>query len=419
MSNYYKIRSKPRQVDCFLYKIKVLNAMRMRVIIHVDLDAFFASVEQRDHPSLKGRPVVVGADPKGGKGRGVVSTCSYEARQYGIHSAMPISMAYAKCPHAVFLPVDGEKYRRVADEVFEISSDFTPDIEPVSIDEAFLDITESYHLFGTPCDTGRKLKERIKAQVDLTASVGIAPVKMVAKIASDFCKPDGLCEVKEGEVLNFLWPLTIDKLWGVGPKTQRSLSQMGIETVGNLAHASRELLGKHLGENGARLHDLANGIDPRAVVDGETIKSVSHEHTFDIDTDNREKIENVLLDLSERVSRRLRKNGLKGKTLTVKIRLKGFKTYTRTHTLPQKTNHVDVIFKNVRDIFHEFDEGGSGERIRLIGVRVSYFHDPYVRESLFDDSSVERREDIHRAVDTIKDKYGEAAIHRAVGITER
>ncbi len=387
----------------------------MRVIIHVDLDAFFAAVEQRDDPSLAGKPVVIGADPKGGKGRGVVSTCSYEARKYGIHSAMPISMAYKRCPHAVFLPGDGAKYRAVSREVFAVFDNFTPDVEPVSIDEAFLDITGSYHLFKTPYATGLRLKEQIKTRTGLTASAGIAPVKMVAKIASDYCKPDGLLEVKEGEVINFLSPLTIDRLWGVGPKTRQSLNRMGIQTIGDLARTPQERLQENFGEHGRHLYDLANGIDPREVVDDDEVKSISHEHTFDVDTHNREDIHAVLSSLSEKVSRRLRKTGLKGKTLTVKIRLTGFQTYTRAHSLNQRTNYTDVIYQNAKDIFHEFyTTARPGVRIRLLGVRVSNFHDPYVKESLFDDPAEDKMEDVHRAVDAIKDKFGEKAIHRAM-----
>ena len=385
--------------------------MSSKIIIHVDLDAFFAAVEQRDRPEFRGKPVIVGADPKQGTGRGVVSTCSYEARKFGVHSAMPISIAYKRCPHAVFLPVDFEKYRRVSSRIFEIFSQFTPDLEPISIDEAFLDITASYHLFGTPYAAGLKIKERIKNQLGLTASVGIAPVKMVAKIASSYCKPDGLLEIKEGGVEKFLSPLTIDKLWGVGPKTQRALQAIGIKTIGDLARTPLRTLQRLMGEHGEQLYQLACGRDDREVVVREEAKSVSHEHTFDVDTRDRLKIQNVLLDISERLSRRLRKENLKGKTLTVKIRLKGFKTYTRCHTLPQRTNYTDEIYKTARSLFENFYK--EGDEIRLLGIRVTNFADPYVRDSLFSDPIQERLEKVHRAVDLIKDRFGEEAIHRA------
>lgn len=383
----------------------------MSVILHIDLDAFFAAVEQRDNPALAGKPVVVGADPQAGKGRGVVSTCSYEARKFGIHSAMPISTAYKLCPGAVFLPCDFQKYSQVSRQVFAILNDFTPDVEPISIDEAFLDITGSFHLFKTPYETGLRLKERIQKEVRLTASVGIAPIKMAAKIASDISKPDGLLEIKPEGLLDFLWPLRIERLWGVGPKTQEALNKSGIKTIGELAKTSREMLEKYFGEAGLHLHNLANGIDPRQVAADDSIKSVGHEHTFDIDTNDVKEIEKVLLSLSEQVSRRLRQDGLKGRTLTVKIRLEGFQTFTRAHTFSQKTNHVDVIYQQAREIFAGFER--KGKRVRLLGVRMTHFEDPYMAESLFADPSADKRENIHKAVDVIKDKFGEKAIRRA------
>lgn len=386
--------------------------MPPRVIAHVDLDAFFAAVEQRDNPALRGRPVVVGADPRGGKGRGVVSTCSYEARKFGIRSAMPVSEAFRRCPSAVFLPPDFSKYSAASREVFKIFYDFTPHIEAISIDEAFLDITTSHHLFGTPHETAQKLKARINAKVGLTASVGLAPVKMVAKIASDYGKPDGLTEVPEGEVIPFLAPLPIRCLWGVGPRTQETLERMGIKTIGDMAKMPVEILAGRFGEQGRRLHHLANGIDPREVVEGDDVKSVSHEHTFERDTSDKEVVLKILLDLSEQVSRRLRKYGLKGKTVTVKIRLKGFETHTRAHTLPARTNFTDVIYQTARRIFEGFYKKGMS--VRLIGARVSNFDDPYVKESLFTDPQDTRREKIHQAVDLIKDKFGDGAIHRAI-----
>ena len=385
--------------------------MLSRVIAHVDLDAFFAAVEQRDNPFLKGKPVVIGADPKEGKGRGVVSTCSYEARRYGIHSAMPISIAYRKCPHAHFLRGDMSKYKQASRKVFKIFSDFTPHVEPISIDEAFLDITGSYHLFGSaPSETGVQLRQKIREHVGLTASVGLAPVKMVAKIASDYCKPDGLLEIKEGGVLDFIHPLDVGKLWGVGPKTQQSLNQLGVVTVGDLAEISQQDLIRRFGEHGRHLYCLAHGIDSREVVEDEEIKSVSHEHTFEQDTRDQEEIEKVFLKLSEKVSRRLRRYELAGKTITVKIRTKGFHTSTRASTLSERTNYTDVIYRKARQIFRDFYQPGMW--VRLIGVKVNNFEDPYVKDSLFVEAGQERLEKVHKAVDAIKDKFGESAIHR-------
>ncbi|OGX06534.1 MAG: hypothetical protein A2Z88_04485 [Omnitrophica WOR_2 bacterium GWA2_47_8] len=382
-------------------------------IAHIDMDAFFAAVEQRDDPSLKGKPVVIGSDPKGGKGRGVVSTCSYEARKFGVHSAQPISTAYRLCPHAVYLPVDGAKYKQASDEIFSILYDFTPDIEPISIDEAFLDITGSYHFYKTPYATCQKIKEEIQKKVNLTASIGIAPVKMVAKIASDLCKPDGLLEVKPGEILEFLAPLPIRRLWGVGPKTQQVFDAMGIRKIGELAQIPLAKLVKLFGESGKHLYDLSHGIDERQVSVDEDVRSVSHEHTFDTDTGQVDEIHDVLLHLSEKVSRRLRKYELKGKTLSIKIRLKGFKTYTRAFTFPEKTNYVDDIYKKAKELFDEFYK--KDMKFRLVGVRVSNFEDLYVHDSLFEEEKSNNRvEKLHKAMDVIKDKFGEESIHRGM-----
>lgn len=384
--------------------------MSSRSILHIDMDAFFAAVEQRDRPELAGKPVVVGADPKGGKGRGVVSTCSYEARRYGIHSAQPISKAFQLCPTAVFLPIDGKKYSRVSEEIFAILENFTPDIEPISIDEAFLDITGSFHFYKTPLAAGQAIKKRIADEVRLTCSIGIAPNKMTAKIASDVCKPDGLLEVTAEDLFKFLWPLSVEKLWGVGPKTMQALNRLGIKTVGDLAQIPLPEMLARFGEHGRHLYELSHGIDERSVATSDEVKSVSHEHTFETDTQNPEEIDAVLLHLSEKVSRRLRKNDLQGKTLTVKIRLKGFATYTRAHTFSERTNFIDDIYRQAKKIFEEFFKKGMA--IRLIGVRMTHFDDPYVQESLFTDGSRERRERIHRVVDVIKDRFGEGAIHR-------
>lgn len=385
--------------------------MSEKVIAHIDMDAFFASVEQRDNPSLKGKPVVIGADPKGGKGRGVVSTCSYEARKFGIHSAMPISQAYRLCPTAIFLPGRHRVYSEISSQVFSILYDFTPDVEPVSIDEAFFDLTGTEKLHGTPLTACRKIKERISNELHLTASIGLASVKMVAKIASDFCKPDGLLEVKNEEVLSFLWPLDVGKLWGVGPKTKDFLNKMKIRTVGDLAKIDKEKLYEDFGENGLHLYNLSHGIDERSVEQDDEVKSVSHEHTFEEDTADKKLLEETLLFLSEKVSRRLRQDNLKGRTITLKLRTKNFQTLTRAVTLPEATNFVDDIFAHVKELFSYAH--AAGVKVRLLGVRVSGFKELYVQDSLFADEMKEKKERVHKAVDLIKNKFGEKSIHRA------
>ncbi|MFA9452479.1 MAG: DNA polymerase IV, partial [Candidatus Aminicenantaceae bacterium] len=251
-----------------------------RFIAHLDMDAFYAAVEQRDNPDYREKPVVVGADPKGGSGRGVVAACSYEAREYGIHSAMPISTAYKKCPQAVFVRGDMQKYVRISRQIFTILERFTPDVEPISIDEGFLDITGSYHLFGTPEDTCRKIKAMVREETGLTASIGMAPNKMTAKIASDLEKPDGLVIVSREGLLGFLHPLPVQKLWGVGKRMLEALQKLNIHTIGDLARWSQEDMAERLGRAGTHVWKLANGIDPRDVRGEDGVKSIGHEHTF-------------------------------------------------------------------------------------------------------------------------------------------
>jgi len=382
-----------------------------RYIVHVDMDAFFAAIEQRDNPSLRGKPVVVGAAPKRGRGRGVVSTCSYEARRFGIHSAMPISHAYHRCPDAVFLPVDMEKYARVSEQMHAVLIKFTPDIEPVGIDEAFLDITKSYRIFGTPLETCMLIKSGIKKKTGLTASVGLAPTKMVAKIASDLDKPDGMVEVTRENLLEFLWPLNVEKIRGLGEKAKKLLNERGVYTIGDLARWDVKELAKLLGKNGEYFWQMSRGIDEGEVEAEAEAKSVSNETTFDADTSDREKIKSALLSLTEKVSSRLRSKGLKGRTLTLKIRLEGFHTYTRAVTLSVATNFVDIIYGEIKKLYSNFKT--KGKRVRLVGVKVSALVSGHFPDSLFKDNLDEKKESIHTAVDKIKEKFGDEIIHRA------
>lgn len=374
------------------------------------MDAFFAAVEQRDNPAYRSRPVVVGADPKRGKGRGVVSTASYEARKFGIHSAMPISIAYRKCPHAIFVQPDMEKYAGVSREIYDIFYSFTPEIEPVSIDEAFLDITGTFHLFGTPRGTCLKIKEEIRSRTRLTASCGLAPTMMAAKIASDLKKPDGMVEVREEELRSFLWPLPVRKLWGLGPKSEAVLNGMGIMTIGDIARRGKDELASIFGKHGADLWELANGIDERKVRPAEEAKSISGETTFEADTSDPEKILGSLMAISEEVSSRLRHDRLKGRTITLKIRLEGFQTYTRAVTIAEPTNFCDEIYRNAKALYEKFDR--NGRKVRLVGVKASNFLAAGAKESLFDDADGSR-ERTHRAVDAINAKFGGGAIFRA------
>ena len=404
---------------------------KKRFIAHVDMDAFFAAIEQRDNPTLKGKPVVIGADPKEGKGRGVVSTCSYEARKFGIHSAMPISIAYRKCPEAIFLPVDGKKYSEVSEEIYKIFYEFTPEVEPISIDEAFLDITGSFHLFGlprskssadenvsaldlergTPRGTCLLIKSKIKEKTGLTASVGLAPIKMAAKIASDLKKPDGFVEVEACGVLDFLRPLDIRKMWGLGAKSEIVFREMGINTIGDIAKRDANEIVEIFGKNGLHFWKLANGIDPRGIEVETEEKSVGNEITFAKDVTDDKKIKGALMRLCEKVSGRLRQDGIKGRTVTLKIRIEGFKTYTRAKSTDEATNFSDVLYKAIENLYNVFDT--RKKRIRLLGVRVTNLQKANFKDSLFTESRDKKRENIHKAVDKIKEKFGNEFIYRA------
>jgi nucleotidyltransferase/DNA polymerase involved in DNA repair len=386
-----------------------------RYIVHVDMDAFFASVEQNDNPAYGGKPVIVGSEPMGGKGRGVVSACSYEARKYGIHSAMPISTAYKKCPRGIFLPVNMRRYAEVSENILAILERFTPDLEPVSIDEAFLDITGSYRLFGTPQETCIKIKRTIKELTGLTASIGMAPNKMTAKIASDLEKPDGIVFVKKGTVREFLAPLPIGRLWGVGEKTGQYLEKIGIKTIGDIAKTERERLSYVLGKNGAHIWELANGIDERIVKWDTKMRSISNEHTFNKDTADKTKIQDTLIYLSEKVARKLRKSGIKARTITLKIRFADFRTLTRAVTIAQPTNFADILYQNALDKTRGFSFcKNRNDKVRLIGVKVSNFTSVPETIDLFMDDRISnanrKKEDLYRAIDKIKDRFGENAV---------
>jgi nucleotidyltransferase/DNA polymerase involved in DNA repair len=377
------------------------------------MDAFFASIEQRDHPSYRNKPVIVGANPQGGAGRGVVATCSYEARVFGIHSAMPISLAYQKCPQGIFLPVDLEKYENESRRIHEILYSFTPQIEPISIDEAFCDITKSYHLFGTPRAVSELIKCRIKKETGLTASVGCAPTKMAAKIASDLRKPDGLVIVEKKELPAFLWPLDISHINGLGKKTAALLYAKGIRTIGDIAQQDCGAMVSLLGKSGAYFWELSRGIDNSEVASADEIKSVSNETTFEHDINDHNTISSTLMLLCEKVSRRLREGHIKGKTITLKVRLADFKTYTRAITRTAPTNFADVIFKEIHTLWITFEYKYA--RIRLLGVKASQLRPADAHDDLFSAAVDGKREKIHEVIDQIQTRFGDDAIGRATG----
>lgn len=385
---------------------------REKFVVHVDMDAFFASVEQKNNPGLKNRPVIVGADPKHGTGRGVVCAASYEARNYGIRSGMPVSTAYMRCPGGIFLRPDMQKYSKESKRIFSILLNFTPSVEPISVDEAFLDITGSFHFWGTPQETCLAIKKEIRKKTELTASLGMASNKTVAKIASDIKKPDGLVIVPEKHMLQFLHALPAEKLWGVGKKTLELLHEKKIYTVGNIANTPLNEMEKMLGKSGAHLWRLANGMDRREVITQEKIRSIGHEHTFSHDTDNTNALLNVLMKLSEKISRRLREKDLSAKTVTLKIRLSSFTTYTRSNTLRQPSSHVEEIYSAAKKKLNQFDL--SGEKIRLLGIQTSNLVSSKNKSDLFEYVSEkhQKRERIHQAIDRLTEKYGANPVKR-------
>ena len=383
-----------------------MTEARLR-IIHCDLDAFFAAVEQRDRPDLRGKPVIVGGDPHS---RGVVSTCSYEARKFGVHSAMPLRTALGLCPHGIFLPVDGAKYQRVSREVMAVLRRFTPAVQQVSIDEAFLDVAGSEALFGPAPEIGRRIKAEVLATTQLTVSVGVATNKLVAKVASDLRKPDGLVIVQPGEEAAFLAPLEIRRLWGIGPKTAERLHGLGITTIGQLAALPPETLTRALGEHGGTLHERALGIDSDPVVaGGEDAKSVSHETTFARDVSDPAEIERTLLALSEGVSARLRAAGITAGTVAVKVRDSRFQTITRQKRLAEPTDLTEPIWRTALELARP---EVRAKRIRLLGVAATQLSRPEQQTRMLDLAD-DRRRRLVSATDAVRRRYGDRAVVRA------
>ena len=382
---------------------------RPRTILHVDMDAFFAAVEQRDRPELRGQPVIVGADPRGGRGRGVVSTASYEARRFGVGSAMPISEAWRRCPHGVYVHPDMAKYARESERIMEIFHRFTDLVEPVSIDEAFLDVTGSARAMGTGDEIGRKLKEAILRETQLTASVGVAPSKLVAKVASDMKKPDGLVVVPAGTEAVFLAPLPVRRLWGVGPKMEETLARLGVVTIGDLARLDPGRLERRLGTHGHDLQKLARGEDDRDVVaEGAEAKSLGQEHTYGQDTSDRERLRATLLQIADGVAERLRAHGLRARTVTLKYRDEDFRTTTHARTLKEATDSGNALFRVASELFAEVHRG---KKVRLLGIYASHFGGEPPQLGLFEEPKVPSPLD--RVRDEVQKRFGDAAITRA------
>jgi DNA polymerase IV len=383
-----------------------------RTILHVDMDAFYAAVEMRDHPEYREKPVIVGSDPKEGKGRGIVSTCSYEARKFGVHSAQPISQAWRLCPHGIYVRPDMEKYARVSGRVMNILLDFTDMLEQVSIDEAFLDVTGSEKIFGSGKEIAEKIQRRIREELQLTASVGVAQNKFIAKVASDLKKPNGLVVVEPGREKEFLAPLSISRLWGVGPTTEAKLKSIGLERIGQLADLKHSELAARFGKSGAHLWQLAQGIDDRPVLPEEGFKSIGHENTFEHDTSDTSLLESTLLALTEKVAHRLRMQGVCARTIAVKFREADFSTFTRRTTVAGPVDTTEKIFPIARNLMKSLIR--KGVLVRLIGVSASNLEaDSGGKQMTLLDQAPQKDRKLAAAVDDIVQRFGDQAITRA------
>ncbi len=379
----------------------------LRAILHVDMDAFFASVEQRDHPELRGKPLLVGGDGP----RGVVAAASYEAREYGCHSAQPMAVAKRACPNAVIVPPRGGRYHDVSTAVFELLERFTPIVEPLSIDEAFLDVTGSQRLFGSPREIAASIRACIRAELNLTASVGVAPNKFLAKLASDLHKPDGLTVIEPGEIEATLGSLPIGRMWGVGPATEKRLTDLGITTFGDLHSYPLDVLESILGTWAGRMAALARGEDHRTVTPDSRAKSISHEQTFGQDLQSPEAVVDVMRGQAESVARRLRRHAFRAGTVTVKVRYGDFETITRSASFDEPTDRTDVLWRQGRALFDAWAHGGW-RPVRLIGFGTSNLSRGTEQLNLFTDDDDQRRRALDEATDSIKQRFGSGAIHR-------
>jgi len=379
-------------------------------IIHLDMDAFYPAVEVLDNPELRGKPVIVG----GSRERGVVSSASYEARRFGVHSAQPIATAVRLCPNAIFLLGRMHRYREVSKQIFEIFTRFTPLVEPLSIDEAFLDVTGSERLLGGPVEIAKAVRATVQGEIGLTVSAGVAPSKFVAKIASDMDKPDGLTVVPFERVRSFLDPLPIEKMWGVGKVTREALARLNIHTFKDLRCFDPGFLQRKFGKNGVRMHQLSTGMDERDVVPDHETKSVGNERTFMQDVTELGDAKKALLALATQVGRRMRRKKMTGKTVSLKVKYHDFKQITRAKTLAGLTDDGLEIYRVACDLLQKTEAGRRP--VRLLGVSLSQlcFADAAGQLSLFNnDQSVQKRKELNVALDSIAEKHGGKSIRPA------
>jgi DNA polymerase IV len=388
-----------------------LSAESSKVIFHVDMDAFFASIEQRDNPLLRGKPVVVGAQPGA---RGVVSAASYEAREYGIHSAMPINQAYARCPHAAWIRPRGNVYSAESHRLMKIFESFSPIVEQISVDEAFLDMTGCLKLWGTPYEAAQKIGCHIRKELSLTGSVGVAPNKFLAKLASDCQKPNGITitPFAPQAIIQWLAPMPVNRIWGVGAHMRQALAGWGIRTIGDLQHFGATELEKRFGKYGQDLYRLCRGIDNREVGSRGEAKSVSREYTFDRDCGDHVTLKSTLLSLARDVAQRCRRKGLKGSTVVFSYRTPDFRRFSRRVTLPAPTNLARDVYRHATALFEK--EAKNIKSFRLIGVGLTNFGES-IQTSLFEEGT-ERNQAwraSENAMDQIAQRFGSEVIFLA------
>lgn len=380
------------------------------MILHVDMDAFYASVEIRDRPELAGRPVVVGGSPQG---RGVVAAASYAARRFGIHSAMPAAQARRLCPQALFLPPRMAHYATISRQIRAIFERYTPIVEPLSLDEAFLDVRGSEKLFGPSDQVGRRIKDDVRRELNLVASVGVAPNKFLAKLASDLHKPDGFVVVDPEGIEAFLDPLPVSRLWGVGNVTERTLHQLGLRTIGQLRRLPRDWLVRQFGQLGEHLWRLARGRDERPVHAARQAKSVSHETTFEHDIGDPLVLRGWLRSLAEQVGFRLRQSQIRGRTVLIKVRYGDFTTITRSHTLAEATDITDDLWRHAGQLFERLLPLRAP--VRLLGVGVTDLQQPQQQQpDLFGAVPAARQRELDRVADAIRNRFGKRALRRGV-----
>jgi DNA polymerase IV len=380
--------------------------MADQVIIHCDMDAFYASVAELDDPTLRGKPVVVGAGI-----RGVVLSANYAARKFGIRAAMPVGRAKRMAPNAIFVSPDHHRYSEISAQVMQIFASFTPLVEPLSLDEAFLDITGAQRLLGTPREIGQAIRKRVQQECGITCSVGIAPNKFIAKLASGHCKPNGLLEIKEDRILTFLHPLPVSDLWGVGPKLSEQLQKLGLKTVSDVANTPLDTLKRALGEaTGEHLYELSWGRDFRSVIPEEPDKSISAAETFSYDIDDPEIILREYLRLTEKASARLREKELFAKTISIKVRFADFSTITRSKTLPLPISSTQEIYQVVKDLYKALKLERA--RLRLVGVSLENLHENAPEQLMLGQREKGWRE-ADSAVDRASERFGEESVRPA------